>query len=171
MKILLLSDNHGWVDDGILKHCSEADEVWHAGDWLNLSLLHAIEKLGKTVRACWGNVDGHDLRKIFPEHNKFTVEGVTVWITHIAGKPGRYNPKITSQLYANPPKLLICGHSHILKVERDPALKNMLYVNPGSCGIQGFHIVRTALRFELNQGKILNMQAIEFGPRVQKITE
>jgi putative phosphoesterase len=170
MNIFLVSDNHGWYDDAVLKHAATADEVWHAGDWLNLDLFHQLVNLGKPIRSCWGNVDGQDVRQIFPEHNKFTVEGVTVWLTHIAGKPGNYNPKIKAQLFADPPKLLVCGHSHILKVERDTALKNMIYVNPGSGGIQGFHLVRTALRFQLLAGKILNMEVIEFGPRVQKIS-
>lgn len=169
MKIFLISDNHAWHDEAILKHARQADEVWHAGDWLNLDLYNELEKSGIPVRSCWGNVDGHEIRAIFPEHNRFTLENMDIWITHIAGYPGKYHPALRPALLSNPPDILICGHSHILRVMRDEKLKNMLYINPGSCGIQGFHHVRTGVSFELSAGRISNMQVIEFGPRVQKL--
>lgn len=165
MKILLISDNHAWYDEALLTHAQRVDEVWHAGDWLNLELFHELEKMQKPVRSCWGNVDGYEIRAIFPEHNLFQIQGIKFWMTHIAGRPGRYNPKLLPKLKAHTPDVLICGHSHILMVKKDPLLGNMLYLNPGSCGIQGFHHVRTAVSFEISEGKIRNMNVIEFGPR------
>lgn len=169
MNIFLISDNHAWHDDKILEYAAAADEVWHAGDWLNLDLFHALEKMGKTVRSCWGNVDGHEIRAIFPEHNKFLIHGLKVWITHIGGHPGKYNPKLLPALKANPPDLFICGHSHILRVMRDKSLRNMLCMNPGSCGIQGFHHIRTGILFSLTDAGISDVRVIEFGPRAQRI--
>ncbi len=166
MKILLISDNHAWHDDALLKYAREADEVWHAGDWLNLDLFHELEKLNIPVRSCWGNVDGHEIRSIFPEHNQFEIQGIRFWMTHIAGHPGKYNPKLLSALRALSPHVLICGHSHILRIVRDEKFNNMLYMNPGSCGIQGFHHIRTAIQFQINGGKIEQVSVIEFGPRV-----
>ncbi len=169
MKILLISDNHAWHDDALLRHAALADEVWHAGDWLNLDLFHKLEEMGKTVRSCWGNVDGHEIRAIFPEHNRFLMEGLKIWITHIAGRPGKYNPKLVPLIKAHTPDILICGHSHILKVQRDATFNGMLYLNPGSCGIQGFHQVRTAISFNISNGKISDMNVIEFGPRQMRL--
>ncbi|MBL7812197.1 MAG: metallophosphoesterase family protein [Bacteroidetes bacterium] len=166
MKILLISDNHAWHDQAILHHAAEADEVWHAGDWLNLDLFHELEKSGKPVRSCWGNVDGQEIRRIFPLHNRFELMGIRFWMTHIGGYPGKYNPKIMPALKNHPPDVFICGHSHILKIVRDPALKNMLCLNPGSCGMQGFHLVRTAIRFTISPAGLTDMAVIEFGKRV-----
>lgn len=164
-KILLLSDNHGYLDQAILAHVAEADEVWHAGDWLNMDLLRELEKTAKPVRAVWGNADGHELRVIFKEHLLFQLEGVKVYMTHIGGYPGRYNKVASAYIHRYKPDLFICGHSHILRVDRDKNAGNMLCLNPGACGLQGFHKVRTALRFRLDSGKVLNLEAIEFGER------
>ncbi len=163
VKVLLISDNHAYFDEAIFKHAEWADEVWHAGDWLSSSLFLEFEKRNIPVRGVWGNADGMDLRRIFPEHNKFLLEGVKFWMTHIGGYPGRYNPKIKAALEANPPDVFICGHSHMLKVSRDPKLKNMLCLNPGACGLQGFHLMRTALRFVVHNGKLENLEIVEFG--------
>jgi putative phosphoesterase len=162
-KILLISDNHGWVDPAVLHHALWADEVWHAGDWLNMDLFTELEKLNKPIRGVWGNADGMELRRIFKEVNFFHLEGMDFFITHIGGYPGKYNPKIKEQLFSNPPHVFICGHSHILKVARDPKLNNMLCLNPGACGLQGFHEMRTALRFILDNGKITALEIIEIG--------
>lgn len=162
-KILLLSDNHGHVDDAILHHAKWADEVWHAGDWLNDALLLELEEKGHVVRGVYGNADGMELRRIFPLHNRFTLEGVRVWMTHIGGYPGKYNPAIRQELKVNTPDLFVCGHSHILRVDRDKAHSNMLCMNPGACGLKGFHIMRTALRFVLDSGQVKQPEIIEFG--------
>lgn len=159
-KILLLSDTHSYIDDTILKHVKNADEVWHAGDIGDLNVTDQIQKL-KPLRAVWGNIDGDKARVEFPEHNRFTVEGVDVWITHIGGYPGRYNIRVREAIKANPPKLFICGHSHILKVMPDKKL-GLLHINPGAIGIHGFHKVRTMLRFTIDNGKIDNLEVIQY---------
>jgi len=164
-KIFLCSDNHGFVDEAILHHAKQADEIWHAGDWLNMDLLLEFEKLNKPIRAVWGNADGQELRRIFKEHLYFQVEGVKVYMTHIGGYPGHYSPAAKIRIKEAKPDLFVCGHSHILRVIRDPANGNLLSVNPGACGKQGFHKVRTALRFQMENGKISEMAFIEFGTR------
>ena len=159
-KILLLSDTHSYIDNNILKHVKQADEVWHAGDIGDLYVTDAIKKL-KPLRAVYGNIDDDKARIEFPENNRFMCEGVDVWITHIGGYPGRYNLRIREEIKANPPKLFICGHSHILKVIPDKKL-NLLHMNPGAIGKHGFHKVRTILRFTINDSKIDNLEVIEF---------
>jgi len=159
-KILLLSDTHGYIDNDILKYVKQADEVWHAGDIGDLTVTDAIKAL-KPLRAVYGNIDDVKTRNEFAEHNRFLCEEVDVLITHIGGFPGRYNPKIKNELYQNPPKLFICGHSHILKVMPDKKL-NLLHMNPGAVGKHGFHQVRTMLRFTIDGEKIDNLEVIEF---------
>lgn len=159
-KILLLSDTHSYIDDTILKHVKKADEVWHAGDIGDLKVTDAIKAL-KPLRAVWGNIDNDKARAEFPENNRFTIEGVDVWITHIGGYPNRYNIRVRDEIAKNPPKLFICGHSHILKVMPDKKL-GILHMNPGAIGIHGFHNVRTMLRFTINNGKIDNLEVIEY---------
>ncbi|MDA0178619.1 metallophosphoesterase family protein [Mesoflavibacter profundi] len=159
-KILLLSDTHSYIDNTIIKHVKNADEVWHAGDIGDLSVTDQIQKL-KPLRAVWGNIDGDKARAEFPEHNRFIIEGVDVWITHIGGYPGRYNIRVKEEIKLNPPKLFICGHSHILKVMPDKKL-GLLHINPGAIGIHGFHKVRTMLRFTIDNGKIDNLEVIQY---------
>ena len=162
-KILLLSDTHSHIDDTIMKYVRMADEVWHAGDIGDLSVTDTIKK-EKPLRAVYGNIDNNEARQEFPLHNRFMCEGVDVWITHIGGYPGKYSPAVREDLTANPPKLFICGHSHILKVQFDKKL-GLLHMNPGAAGVHGFHQVRTMLRFEIDGDKIQNLEAIELGKR------
>ena len=158
-KILLLSDTHGFMDEKILNYCKEADEVWHAGDIGNLDLTRQIEETSK-LRAVYGNIDDKDIRAEFPLDNKFKVEDVSVWMTHIGGYPYRYNPRIRESIALNPPKIFISGHSHILKVQYDKKTK-LLHMNPGAVGKHGFHKVRTMLRFEIENADIRNLEIIE----------
>jgi len=162
-KILLLSDTHGHIDDTILKYAKQADEIWHAGDVGDLSVTDALAKL-KPLKGVYGNIDDHVIQKEFPEHNRFRCEQVDVWITHIGGYPGRYNIRVRDEIRKNPPKLFICGHSHILKVMNDKKL-GLLHMNPGACGKHGFHQVRTMLRFSIDGEKIDNLEVIELGKR------
>ncbi|WP_228850823.1 metallophosphoesterase family protein [Aegicerativicinus sediminis] len=159
-KILLLSDTHGYLDDTILKRANEVDEIWHAGDIGNLRVTDQLAKI-KPIRAVYGNIDDAKTRLQFPEHNEFEIEGVKVFITHIGGYPGRYNPKIRPLLEKSKADLFICGHSHILKVMRDKRL-DLLHMNPGAIGIHGFHKVRTMLSFEVNKGSIENLIVLEY---------
>jgi putative phosphoesterase len=159
-KILLLSDTHGYMDETILKHVKEADEVWHAGDIGDMSVTDAIVKL-KPLKAVYGNIDNATIRAEFPLHNRFMCEEVDVWITHIGGYPGRYNPAVRDEIRANPPRIFIAGHSHILKVVNDKKL-GLLHMNPGAIGKHGLHKARTMLRFTISGSEIGNLEVIEF---------
>ena len=158
-KILLLSDTHGYIDKQILKFVKLADEVWHAGDIGNIMVIDSISKI-KPIRAVFGNIDDNNMRKKFPLDNIFTLEGVKVWITHIGGYPNKYNKRVKDKIKINKPDLFISGHSHILKVIYDKKLQ-LLHLNPGASGKYGFHKIRTMLRFELDSGKIKNLEIIE----------
>lgn len=162
-KILLLSDTHSHIDDAILKHVKWADEVWHAGDIGSLDVTDAIAKL-KPLKGVHGNIDDHIIQKEFPENNRFFCEGVDVFITHIGGYPTKYNMRTRDIIRENPPKLFICGHSHILKVMMDKKL-GVLHMNPGACGKHGFHQVRTMLRFVIERDNIKDLEVIELGKR------
>lgn len=162
-KILLLSDTHSFIDTQILKFVKQADEVWHAGDIGDLKVTDAIKKL-KPLRAVYGNIDNKEARLEFPLDLKFTLEDVSVWITHIGGYPNRYKPRIKEEIEKKPPKIFICGHSHILKVQFDKKL-NLLHLNPGAAGNHGFHKIRTMLRFQLEKGQINNLEIIELATR------
>ena len=162
-KILLLSDTHSHLDEKVLKYVHLADEVWHAGDIGDLNVTDTLKSL-KPLRGVYGNIDDDKARMEFPLHNRFFCEGVDVWITHIGGYPDKYNQAIRAEIQQNPPKLFICGHSHILKVQFDKKL-GLLHMNPGACGIHGFHQVRTMLRFEIDGDTIQNLEIVELGNR------
>ncbi|MBU2939455.1 metallophosphatase family protein [Lacinutrix sp. C3R15] len=159
-KILLLSDTHSYIDEAILKHVKQADEVWHAGDIGDLKVTDTIKQL-KPLRAVYGNIDDVKARIEFPENNRFMCEGVDVWITHIGGYPNRYDLRIREAIKKNPPKLFISGHSHILKVMQDKKLQ-LLHMNPGAAGKHGFQKVRTMLRFVIEGATIKDLEVIEF---------
>ncbi|EMR03183.1 metallophosphoesterase family protein [Cesiribacter andamanensis] len=165
MQIGLLSDTHGHMDERILHHLQDCDEIWHAGDIGALSVTEALQQLAP-LRAVWGNIDGREIRQQFPEHQHFVLEGVKIWMTHIGGTPPRFNPAIRPVLKQEKPQLFVCGHSHILRVVQDPGFE-VLYLNPGAAGRHGFHKMRTLLRFRLEHGGIKDMQAIELGARAR----
>lgn len=164
-RIGLLSDTHAWWDERYLKHFEQCDEIWHAGD---IGSVEVAEKLAafRPLRAVYGNVDGHELRLMFPEVLRFEVEGAEVLMKHIGGYPGKYDPSIRNTLLMNPPKLFISGHSHILKVKYDDHL-GLLHINPGAAGTYGFHKVRTLVRFEIDGGKFQNLEVIELGMEIK----
>ncbi|MFT6934013.1 MAG: putative phosphoesterase [Maribacter sp.] len=162
-KILLLSDTHSHLDDVILKYAAQADEIWHAGDIGDISVTDKLSKL-KPIRAVYGNIDNHVIQTEFPLNNRFTCEGVDVLITHIGGYPPKYNSRTRLEIHNKPPKLFICGHSHILKVMMDKKL-GVLHMNPGACGKHGFHQVRTMLRFQIDGTEIKSLEVIELGKR------
>ena len=162
-KIGLLSDTHSFLDDKIFKHFENCDEIWHAGDFGTLELADSLAAF-KPLRGVFGNIDGKDVRSVYPEHNRFTCEQVDVWMTHIGGYPDRYNPKIKAEIYSNPPKIFISGHSHILKVIFDKKI-GTLHLNPGAAGKQGWHKVRSLIRFCISEEKIHTLEVIELGNR------
>ena len=165
MKIGLLSDTHGFLDPKVFKHFAEVDEIWHAGDIGTMEVLEALRDFKPTI-AVWGNVDGGRLRQECSEGEIFEREGLRVLITHIAGKPPKYNKKVLELVRKYEPRVLICGHSHILKVMMD-ADNRLIFLNPGAAGKHGFHKVKTLLRFELDDKEIKNMEVIELGPRAK----
>ena len=158
-RIGLLSDTHGYWDERYLKYFEPCDEIWHAGDIGSMEIIERLEAF-RPLRAVYGNIDGHDIRLIYPETNRFTVDGADVLMKHIGGYPGRYDTSVQKILYANPPKLFISGHSHILKVKFDPKL-NLLHINPGAAGKNGFHKVRTLIRFSIHEGNFSDLEVIE----------
>ena len=165
MKISLLSDTHGYLDDAILKLCSSGDEIWHAGDWGG-NVAEPLESQGKKLRGVYGNIDGRQIRSLYPEKNIFDIGGIKVVMIHIGGYPGRYSKGITDILDTEKAELFISGHSHILKVMPDKR-RNLLHINPGAAGKHGFHKMRTMLQFEIKSGQIKNLNAIELGPRAK----
>ena len=163
VRILLLSDTHSYIDNQILKFVEQADEVWHAGDIGDIKVTDTIKEL-KPLRAVYGNIDNAQIRTEFPLDNEFTVEGVSVYMTHIGGYPPKYNQRTREKLQLSPPDLCICGHSHILKVMPDRKL-DLLHMNPGAAGKHGFHSIRTMLRFTIDKKEIKNLEVIELGKR------
>ena len=171
-KILVLSDNHGHEDSRVLEFAQEADMIWHAGDMGSHESMDALESTGKHVIAVYGNIDDHTMRLRYPLNQKFIVSGIKIWMTHIGGYPPKYNNRTRETLRLDKPDVFVCGHSHILKVVKDPKI-NCLHMNPGAYGHLGFHKVRTMLRFEIVQsqpntkGKVENLEVIELGKRGQ----
>ena len=166
MKIGLLSDTHGYLDKKIFQYFAGCDELWHAGDIGDVSVANELE-LFKPLKAVFGNIDDKDLQVRFPEDLYFNCEGLEVWMTHIGGAPPNYNPRVKKILKQNAPDIFICGHSHILRIKKDANLNNMLYINPGAAGNQGFHPVKTLVRFEISGKEIKNLEVIELGKRGQ----
>ena len=164
MKIGLISDTHGWLDPKVLEHFSDCDEIWHAGDIGSLDLVKTLEAY-RPFRAVFGNIDDKEMQSRFPEDLIFECEGFTVWMTHIGGAPPRYNPRVKKMLKSAIPDIFICGHSHILRVAKDPSLDGMLYINPGAAGNHGFHHMRTIIRMEIAAKQLKNMEVVELGRR------
>jgi len=163
-RIGVLSDTHGHLDERIFHHFAEVDEIWHGGDIGDLSVLDALRNF-KPTRAVFGNIDSFDVRREAPEFLRFYVEETEVLITHIAGKPRKYSTPLYQELKKNgAPNILVCGHSHITLVKMD-ALQKMLWMNPGACGVKGFHTVRTILRFTIDGKDFKNLECIELGKR------
>ncbi|MFT4834804.1 MAG: putative phosphoesterase [Marinoscillum sp.] len=163
MRIGLLSDTHGHLDDSVFGYFDKCEEIWHAGDIGTIEVLQRLETF-RPIRAVFGNVDGHELRAATPEYQIFSVEGVKVVMTHIGGKPPQYTPQVRTVLTREYPRLFICGHSHILKVEQDK-FRKMLCMNPGAAGKHGFHKVKTLLRFDISDARIHNLEVVELGLR------
>jgi len=163
MRVGLISDTHSFLDDAVFKHFDKCDEVWHAGDFGNIELADKLS-LFKPLRGVYGNIDGNDIRSIYPEILKFNCENMSVLMTHIGGYPGKYDARIRDEIYSNPPGIFISGHSHILKVIYDKKIGS-LHLNPGAAGKHGWHKVRTLIRFSISDIKIHDLEVIELGNR------
>jgi uncharacterized protein len=164
MKIGLLSDTHSYLDDQIIRLLTGCDEIWHAGDFGSIEVSDRLNEIAP-LRGVYGNIDDATIRQVHPKVNRFVVEGLDVMMTHIGGYPGKYHPDVRNEIKANPPQLYITGHSHILKVMPDKSLNSLLHLNPGAAGKHGFHTMRTMMRFDINNGKVENLQVIELGKR------
>ncbi len=171
MKIGLISDTHGYLHPRVLHHFGDCDEIWHGGDIGTFSLLQELAHF-KPLRAVYGNIDSAEIRKETQENLFFAAEGMSVFITHIAGYPGKYNPRALALIKQHRPKIVICGHSHILKVIYDKKLEH-LHINPGAAGNHGWHQIMTIVTFEINKANIENLKVIELGKRgtVQGVVE
>ena len=164
-RIGLLSDTHSYLDEKVFDYFGECDEIWHAGDFGSTEVVDKLRAF-KPLRGVYGNIDGAKIRAEMPLDLRFKCEGVPVFMTHIGGYPGRYDPRVRPLLQSDPPLdgLFISGHSHILKVMPDKTL-GFLHINPGACGNEGWHKVKTLVRFTLDAGKISHLQIIELGNR------
>jgi len=159
IRIGLLSDTHNYLHPRIIEFLKNCDEIWHAGDMGNVSIAGKLSKL-KPLKGVYGNIDGQDVRVLYPKELRFMCEDVDVWLTHIGGYPGKYDHAIRNRIVINPPKLFICGHSHILKVIYDKKL-NLLHINPGAAGKYGLHQVITAIRFVIEGKEIKKLEVFE----------
>lgn len=166
LRIGLLSDTHGWLDPRIKGHFEFCDEVWHAGDIGGTAVTEELRSWApeRPLRIITGNIDDAAARATFAADLRFEVAGVRVWMTHIGGRPPRYDRAVAGELRRQPPKLFVCGHSHICLVRFDPDL-DMLYMNPGACGRHGWHHIRTVLRFTIAAGGLHDLEVVELGPR------
>ena len=163
MKIGILSDTHGYLDQKLFTFFKDCDEIWHAGDIGNIDILQRLEDF-KPLKAVYGNIDGSEIRSYIPREQILKRAEMDIYMIHIGGYPGKYEPEVQKQILTNPPDLLITGHSHILKVIQDKK-RGFLHINPGSSGYQGFHKVRTAVRLDILNGRIQNLEIIELGSR------
>ncbi len=163
-KIGLISDTHGFLDETVFTHFAECDEVWHAGDIGSVEIIEKLEAF-KPCRIVFGNIDQKEIQWKVPEHQRFMLEGLDVWITHIGGYPPYYNPAVKKEFRLKTPDIFVCGHSHILRVMRDEKQNNMIYLNSGAAGKEGFHKMKTLLRFTLDNRKMTNLEIVELGLR------
>jgi len=163
IRIGLLSDTHGYIDDHILNQLASCDEFWHAGDFGNIEVAITLQKL-KPLRGVSGNVDGFDVSSIYPQHLRWQCEDVSVFMTHIGGYPGKYAPAVRIELSKNAPQLFICGHSHICKIQYDQHYK-CLHMNPGAAGKHGWHQMRTMIRFTVDGNNMKDCEVVELGKR------
>jgi len=162
-RIGLISDTHNYLDDAVFRHFDKVDEIWHAGDFGTAAIADQL-KAFKPLRGVYGNIDGQDIRVEYPEKIRFTCEQVNVFMMHIGGYPGRYTTSAKTELLSSPAQLFISGHSHILKVLYDEKLK-CLHMNPGAAGNQGWHKVRTLIRFNIDGDRMKDCEVVELGLR------
>lgn len=162
-RIGLISDTHSFLDETVFEHFKNCDEIWHAGDFGEMGLANRLAEQ-KKIRGVYGNIDGTEIRTIYPEKLFFTCEEVNVFMQHIGGYPGRYAPGVKKEIIAHQSQLFISGHSHILKIMYDDALQ-CLHINPGAAGRQGWHTVSTVIRFSIDKKEIKDCEVIELGSK------
>ncbi len=158
-QIGIMSDTHGFLNPSLNEFFKDCDEIWHAGDWGNIELVNSLEAF-KPMRGVYGNIDGQEIRLRYPEINYFQIEGISVLMIHIGGYPGHYSPRFKNIMKNQPIDLMICGHSHILRVMRDQN-NHWMHINPGACGNHGFQSVNTAVRLKIDKTKLLDLEVWE----------
>ena len=164
-RIGLLSDTHHFLDDQVFRHFATCNEIWHGGDFGTIDIAHQLkDRTGLPLRGVYGNIDGGDVRSEYPLKLHWTTEEVPVFMTHIGGYPGRYAPGVKEEIRNSGARIFISGHSHILKIMYDDKL-NCLHMNPGAAGRQGWHKVRTLIRFTIDGKDIRDCEVIELGPK------
>lgn len=162
-RIGLISDTHNYLDPAVIKHFDKCDEIWHGGDFGSATIADALKNL-KPLRGVYGNIDGNDIRTDFPEVSHFMCEEVKVLMLHIGGYPGKYSALAKKEIISKSPKIFISGHSHILKIMYDEKFQ-CLHINPGAAGNQGWHKVKTLVRFVIDGADIKDCEVIELGRR------
>ena len=162
-RIGIISDTHNYLDENVFKHFEQCNEIWHAGDFGNIEIANRLQAF-RPLKGVFGNIDGQDVRNIYPEKLRWNCEEVSVFMTHIGGYPPRYNPEVKKELTASPAQLFICGHSHILKIMFDDKL-HCLHINPGAAGNQGWHKVKTIVRLTIDGKNMKDCEVIELGRR------
>lgn len=164
-RIGLISDTHGFLDETVFRYFRDCHQIWHAGDFGNINIAEELgQKSGLQVRGVYGNIDGNDIRSVYSEEIAFDCEDVRVFMKHIGGYPGRYAPGVKKRIIEEKAALFISGHSHILKVQYDEGLQ-CLHMNPGAAGKQGWHKVRTIIRFVIDGNQMKDCEVIELGGR------
>ena len=160
-RIGIISDTHSYWDERYATYFAECDEIWHAGA---IGSMEVAERLSAicTLRAVSGNIDGGDIRRMYPELLRWKCEDVDVLMKHIGGYPGHYDASIRARIFASPPKLFISGHSHILKVQYDKTL-DLLHINPGAAGLQGWQKKRTLVRLTIDGSEMKDCEVVELG--------
>ena len=161
-RIGLISDTHGYLDEAVFEHFKNCDEVWHVGDFGGEEIAKSLKEKIR-LKGVYGNIDGQDIRKEFPEQLVFMCEGVKVMMRHIGGYPPKYNPETKKEILIHKPQLFISGHSHILKIMYDDKI-NCLHINPGAAGKHGWQKVRTIVRFVIDGKEMKDAEVIELGP-------
>jgi len=159
-RIGILSDTHGYFHPELERIFKDCDEIWHCGDFGTFAVAERLKAIAP-LRGVYGNIDGQDVRQEFGQFNRFWCEEVDVLITHIGGYPGNYDPRVKELLFSNPPRLFVCGHSHILRVMFDKRF-NILHVNPGAAGKSGFHKAITLIRLTIDGKEVKDLEVVEF---------
>ena len=167
MKILIISDTHSHLDDRIISYSEKVDEIWHAGDIGSTEVIELLKKKNK-VKVVYGNIDDQKVRSLYKEYLYFFCKNVSILLIHIAGKPLHYNKKTNELIKKYKPKVLVCGHSHILKVINDKK-NNLLYINPGAAGKFGFHKKRTMIKLEIINEDLKKLEVIELNEYKKKL--
>lgn len=163
IKAGIISDTHGYLDEAVFRHFENCDEIWHAGDFGSMEVVHRLRNF-KPLKGVSGNIDDAAIRAAFPEILRFTCEDIAVFMTHIGGYPGKYSSSVKKLVFEEKPQLFISGHSHILKIIFDEQIR-CLHINPGAAGKQGWHKMRTLVRLEIDGSKMRNCEVIELGKR------